>query len=67
VVAPVHAGPPSAALAGDGEILLSDLPPDWDEENPEAHSGDDFPDEDLQAEVAIGWGFSVGLDAAFDD
>jgi hypothetical protein len=26
---------------------------------------DDFPSDDLQAEVAAEWGFSVGLDTAF--
>jgi hypothetical protein len=29
--------------------------------------GEDCPPDEVQAEVALGWGFSGGLDSAFDD
>jgi hypothetical protein len=28
---------------------------------------EDYPSDGVQAEVALGWGFAVGLDSAFDD
>jgi hypothetical protein len=44
-----------------------ELPPDWDDEPPDPCSGDDAPPDELQAEVALGWGFSFGLDSAYDE
>jgi hypothetical protein len=59
--------PRLAAPVGARGIPDSEFPPDWDEEPPDPYSGDDYPPEDLQAEVALDWGFSAGLDMAFDD
>jgi hypothetical protein len=64
VAVPESAMPPSAALAGGCEILPSDLPPDGTRNR---QTCIDFPTDDLQAEVVIGWGLSAGLDTAFDD
>jgi hypothetical protein len=33
----------------------------------ELSEGDDCLPDDVQAEVELGWGFSGGLDSAFDD
>jgi hypothetical protein len=43
------------------------MAPEWDDEPFEFSGGDDCPPDEVQAEVALGWGFSVGLDSAFDD
>jgi hypothetical protein len=58
---------PQAALAGAGGLRPEELPPDWDEEPPDPCSGDEALPDELQAEVALGWGFSFGLDSAYDD
>jgi hypothetical protein len=42
---------------------LAAEPPDFPDF---ASEDEDYPSDGVQAEVALGWGFSAGLDSAFD-